>query len=136
MVGDIVSGTATNTTILSGGEQLIGFLGSGTAISTTISSGGTQGGRRPRRRDGEYTTIFSGGTEIISSGSVDSSAQISGGTQLDYGIANGAMVFTGSQVVEFGGTASGTTISGGTEYCRLAARRLEPFLAAHPARWT
>ena len=62
------------------------------------------------------TTILSGGTEIISSGGIDSGARISGGTQLDYGMANGATIFTGSQVVESGGTASGTTISGGTEY--------------------
>ena len=41
---------------------------------------------------------------------------ISGGTQLDYSLASGATIFTGSQDVESGGTASGTTISGGTEY--------------------
>ncbi len=115
-VGDLNSGTATNTTILSGGEQLIGRLASGTATSTTISSGGTQVVGYFTGGTASSTTILSGGTEIISSGSIDSGAQISGGTQLDYGLANGATVFTGSQVVESGGTASGTTISGGTEY--------------------
>ena len=100
-VGDINSGTATNTTILSGGEQLIGRLASGTATSTTISSGGTQVVGYFTGGTASSTTILSGGTEIISSGSIDSGAQISGGTQLDYGVANGATVFTGSQVVEF-----------------------------------
>ena len=31
----------------------------------------------------------------------DAGARISGGTQLDYGLANGTTIFTGSQVVEF-----------------------------------
>jgi autotransporter passenger strand-loop-strand repeat protein len=40
----------------------------------------------------------------------------SGGKQLDFGVASGATVFTGSQVVQSGGTASATTVlSGGTE---------------------
>jgi autotransporter passenger strand-loop-strand repeat protein len=37
------------------------------------------------------------------------------GTQFDYGLAGGATIFTGSQVVEAHGTASGSIISGGTE---------------------
>ena len=117
MVGYFDSGRATNTTILSGRRTAHRIsiqryrnqhhgLERWDAGGWKVPSGGTATG----------TTIFSGGTEIISSGGVDSGAQISGGTQLDYGLANGATVFTGSQVVEFGGTASGTTISGGTEY--------------------
>ena len=53
VVGDFGSGTATNTTILSGGEQLIGLQFSGTAISTTISSGGTQVVGDLQQRDGD-----------------------------------------------------------------------------------
>jgi len=60
--------------------------------------------------------IYSGGSETISAGGTDGGAQISGGTQFDYGTATGVTVFTGSQVVESGGTASDTTVSnGGTE---------------------
>ena len=39
------------------------------------------------------------------------SARISGGTQVDLGLASGATIFTGSQVIEAGGTASGTVIT-------------------------
>jgi autotransporter passenger strand-loop-strand repeat protein len=51
----------------------------------------------------------------VSSGGTDLGAQVSGGTQFDYGFASGVTVFTGSQVVESGGTASGSIVSGGTE---------------------
>jgi autotransporter passenger strand-loop-strand repeat protein len=44
----------------------------------------------------------------------DTAWRISGGTQFDYGLASGATVFTGSQVVSSGGTAVHDTISGGT----------------------
>jgi autotransporter passenger strand-loop-strand repeat protein len=55
------------------------------------------------------TTIYSGGSEIISAHGTDLGALISGGTQLDYGLASGATVFAGWQVVEAGGTASATS---------------------------
>ena len=58
-------------------------------------------------------TIISGGTETVSSGGTDDGAKISGGTQLDYGLASSTTVFTGSQVVEAGGVASSTTVSSG-----------------------
>ena len=123
VVGDRVSGTATNTTISSGGTQVVGNLGIGTATNTTISSGGTElvagifvAGVVSGSGTATSTTILSGGTEIVSGPGTDDGAMISGGTQLDYSLASGATIFTGSQVVESGGTASGTTISGGTEY--------------------
>jgi fibronectin-binding autotransporter adhesin len=62
------------------------------------------------------TTIYSGGSEIISKGGTDLGAHISGGTQIDSGLVSGATIFAGSQVVQSGGTAIGTTVSdGGTE---------------------
>jgi autotransporter passenger strand-loop-strand repeat protein len=83
----------------------------GTASGTIVSSGGTldvfSGGLA------DPTTILSGGSETVSAHGTDDGAKISGGTQLDYGLASGAMVFTGAQVIESGGTASGTTVSSG-----------------------
>ena len=60
------------------------------------------------------TKLFGGGTEILSSGGADRGAQVSGGKQDVFGLASGATVFTGSQVVELGGTALNTVLSGGT----------------------
>jgi antigen 43 len=60
------------------------------------------------------TEIESGGIESIAAGGTDAGAQISGGTQLDFGLASGATIIAGSQVVEAGGSASGTIVSGGT----------------------
>jgi autotransporter passenger strand-loop-strand repeat protein len=66
-----------------------------------------------RSRLPSWRLIYSGGTEIVSSGGTDFGALISGGEQDVYGYASGATVFTGSQVVETGGSASGTVVSGG-----------------------
>ena len=60
-------------------------------------------------------TVVGGGTEIVSAGGTDLGAMVSGGTQLDYGLASGGTVFAGSQIVQSGGIASGTTLSGGIE---------------------
>ena len=49
------------------------------------------------------TTIYSGGSEIVSAGGTDDGAQISGGTQLDYGLASGATIVSGVEVIEAGG---------------------------------
>jgi autotransporter passenger strand-loop-strand repeat protein len=107
-----VFGTASGATVFAGSQVV---ESGGTASNTTVSSGGTlvisSGGLA------DPTTIYAGGSETISSGGADDGAQISGGTQFDYGLASGATVLTGLQVVDSGGTASGTTInSGGTEY--------------------
>ena len=103
-------GMASGATIVTGSQVV---ETGGTASGTTVSSGGTldvlSGGLA------DPTTILSGGTEIVSAGGTDDGAKISGGTQLDYGLASGATIVTGSQVVEAGGTASGTIISGGTQ---------------------
>ena len=103
-------GLASGATIVTGSQVV---EAGGTASGTTVSSGGTldvlSGGLA------DPTTILSGGTEIVSAGGSDDGAKISGGTQLDYGLASGATIVTGSQVVEAGGTASGTIISGGTQ---------------------
>ena len=91
-------GTATSTTISSGGFQYVAYnSGAGTAIDTMLDSGGE---------------------EIVSSGGSDLCALISGGTQFDYGYASGAIVFSGAQLIQSGGSASSTTISGGTEIVR------------------
>jgi autotransporter passenger strand-loop-strand repeat protein len=55
-----------------------------------------------------------GGLEIVRRDGTDSGALISGGTQRDDGLANGATVFAGGvQVVDHQGTASGTIVSSG-----------------------
>ena len=72
--------------------------------SLVVSSGGFA----------DPTIIHGGGSETVSSGGTDDGALISGGTQFDYGFASGVTIFTGLQVVDFGGTASGTILSGGT----------------------
>jgi autotransporter passenger strand-loop-strand repeat protein len=57
----------TNTTVSSGGVQV-------------VASGGTA----------DPTVIASGGTEIVNSRGTDLGAQISGGTQIVFGVASGA----------------------------------------------
>ena len=91
-------------------HRLAGGRGRRHGISTIVS-GGTLDvlSRRLGRSDYDH----SGGLEIVSAGGTDLGAQISGGEQDVYGLASGATVFTGSQVVESGGTASGTTVSSG-----------------------
>ena len=64
-----------------------------------------------RRGLADPTTIFSGGTEIVSGR--DIGASISGGTQDVFGAATGATVSGGVEIIETGGTASGTTIKAG-----------------------
>ena len=89
-----VSGAVTSTGVTVTGSGTLAVLSGGTALDTTLDSGGS---------------------EIVSASGSDGGAQIEGGTQFDFGLASGATVFTGSQVVESGGTASGTILSGGTE---------------------
>ena len=76
---------------------------------------------RERRRAGgvlrglaDPTRIMSGGKEIVSANGTDYGAQISGGTQLVFGLASGATAFPGAQVVGSGGTAINTIFSGGS----------------------
>jgi autotransporter passenger strand-loop-strand repeat protein/T5SS/PEP-CTERM-associated repeat protein len=108
---EIVSsgGTTVGTTVSSGGVEIVSA--GGTASNTTVLSGGTldvlSGGLA------DPATIHSGGSEVVSAHGTDDGAQILGGRQLDYGLASGATVSTGSQVIEAGGTASDTTVSSG-----------------------
>jgi autotransporter passenger strand-loop-strand repeat protein len=98
-------GFAGVATIFKGSQTV---AGGGTASGTTVRSGGallvSAGGLA------EAITISSGGAETVSAHGSDLGASILGGKQLDFGFAGGATVFTGSGVVEFGGTASGTTV--------------------------
>jgi autotransporter passenger strand-loop-strand repeat protein len=107
LVPGATNGMATSTIILSGGIQKVRDFG--TAISTTINNGGIQ--TLFGSGSAISTTIKSGGIENVNDGT-DSSARISGGTQFDYGLAIGATVFTGSQVIS-GGTALTTTVKKG-----------------------
>jgi autotransporter passenger strand-loop-strand repeat protein len=92
--------------------QFVGnSIGVGTSVETTISSGGCQ----VVESIGKTSVNGPSGLENVNVGGIDEGAQISGGTQFDYGSASGVTIFTGSQVVEAIGTASGTIISGGTE---------------------
>ena len=105
-------GTARGDTVLGGGMQIV--EAGATASGTTVNSGGEQyivvGGSV------SATRVASGGIEVVLG--TDSGATISGGTQCDYGIANGDTLLSGGiQVVEAGATASGTHVnSGGYEY--------------------
>jgi autotransporter passenger strand-loop-strand repeat protein len=107
-----VNGRADNTTISSGGSENV--FGGGIASGTTIDSGGGQYVERGGLAIG--TTIGAKGLEVVDSGGSDAGAQIDGGRQAVYGLAVGATVSSGSQVVENGGEADGTTVvTGGKE---------------------
>ena len=54
------------------------------------------------------TVILSGGTEVVNAHGTDLGAQISGGTQVVSGVASGATVFSGAQLVRAGGTVPAT----------------------------
>ena len=73
------------------------LLFGGTASNTVVSSGGSL--VVLSRGIADPAAIYSGGSEIISTGGTDLGGLISGGTQIDSGFVNGATVFAGSQVV-------------------------------------
>ena len=106
----LVYGAANGATVFSGAQVV---ESGGIASVTAVSGGGAldilSGGRA------DAAAIFVGGTETVSARGTDDGARISGGTQFDYGLASGAIVFAGAQVVESGGAANGTTLSGGSE---------------------
>lgn len=70
-------------------------------------------------------TISGVGLEIVLSGGVDSGAQISGGELDVYGLASGARIFGGLQIVEAGGTAISAAVTadsgGGVHAGRLGS---------------
>ena len=96
----VSSGTTDNGDIvLSGGTLLI--ESGGAAFDTLVSGGGKliveSGGVA------DPTSLLSSGIEIISGGGTDDGAQLSGGTQLDFGLATSATVSSGgTQAVEVG----------------------------------
>ena len=106
---EIGSGYVFSGTVDSGVK--VEVLSGGADVGVTVNSGGREtvlaGGTTSN------TTVLRGGTEIVSSGGTDDGAQISGGRQFVYGLASGATIFSGSQIVEAGGIASDTTVSGG-----------------------
>jgi autotransporter passenger strand-loop-strand repeat protein len=57
--------------------------------------------------------IYAGGSETNSKGGTDLGAQASAGTQVVSGLASGATIFAGSQMIRSGGVATGTTVSNG-----------------------
>jgi autotransporter passenger strand-loop-strand repeat protein len=104
-------GVTVSTTLVSGAEIV---SSGGTASSTVVSSGGSL--TVQSRGLASATTVYASGSETISKGGTDRGAQISGGTQTDSGLASGAVIFAGSQVVRSGGTAFATTVwNGATE---------------------
>jgi autotransporter passenger strand-loop-strand repeat protein len=129
------SGTATSTTIDSGGIQRVGVtFGNGTATDTTINSGGRQyvgfGDQSTAQGTATSTTISGGGIQYVGEGSGTGTAAsttiLSGGVQyvggnLDgigegFGTATSTLLSGGTQYVEAGGSASATTIyAGGLE---------------------
>ncbi len=118
-------GFAYATTLLSGGSEIVSSGGIdliaqisgskqdvfGLVIEATVLNG-SQVVELGATASG---TILSGGSEIVSAGAIDDEAQISGGTQFDYGTVSDATIFTGSQVVEATTSASGTILSGGAQ---------------------
>ena len=105
---NVGSGQTNSGIVLAAGETANVWPG-GTVVDTTVegllnvAAGGIA----------DPTTIGSGGTEVVHRGGTDLGALISGGEQDVFGFASGATVFSGLQIVEFGGTASGTTVSSG-----------------------
>ncbi|EPD7436100.1 autotransporter outer membrane beta-barrel domain-containing protein, partial [Escherichia coli] len=107
-------GSATSTTINSGGWQNV--YSGGSATSTTINSGGRQhvssGG------SATSTTINGGGLQIVSSGGSATSTTInSDGQQTVFsgGSATSTTINGGLQYVSRGGSATSTTINGGRQ---------------------
>jgi autotransporter passenger strand-loop-strand repeat protein len=78
----LVYGTASGATVSTGGQEFV--LSGGVASGTLVSTGGV-------------AVVESGGIGrsgvVNSAGGTDLGAQISGGTQFDYGLASGASIF-------------------------------------------
>jgi autotransporter passenger strand-loop-strand repeat protein len=98
------TGVANNTNVTNGGSQTNQGKTFGTVLNDgteTVSTGGTA----------NNTTISTGGRETINRGGTDIGAHISGGTQVDSGLASGTVILAGSQIVA--GTAKDTIVSTG-----------------------
>ena len=82
-----------------GAGVVVEVASGGTAANIILTSGATLEVLSGGLAD---PTIVSSGTTTVSAGGTDNGAQISGGTQLVYGVANAAIVFAGAEIVEFG----------------------------------
>ena len=100
-------GMASDTDIISGGQQSV----SGTANNTRISSGGLQnvydGGTA------SATTVSSGGNQYVFSGGATSATVVDGGWQVIHGEAADTTLNAGKQTIASGGTAHNTTAYAG-----------------------
>ena len=118
-------GVADGTTISSGGNVWVYGTANGTTDNGSLVVDGLASG----------TIVNSGGTESVLFGGIDVGAQISGGTQYDYGSTNGDTIYSGFQIVEAGGIASGTTISsGGKALERREVTAVVPLMCSRPHR--
>jgi autotransporter passenger strand-loop-strand repeat protein len=59
------------------------------------------------------TTIYEGGSEVVSSGGTDLGAQVFGGEQDVFGYVSGVTIYAGIEIVESGGTSDNTVVSSG-----------------------
>ena len=90
----VSAGDTVTLDVLSGGTAIVSA--GGTAFDSIVENGGTLEVRNGGVVD--PTAIF--GTELISAGGTDEGAIIYGGTEIVYGVASGATLFAGSQIVE------------------------------------
>ncbi|EFB7592546.1 autotransporter outer membrane beta-barrel domain-containing protein [Escherichia coli] len=102
------SGSATSTTINSGGGQAV--YSGGSATSTTINSGG---GQAVYSGGSATSTTINGGLQVVSSGGSATSTTINNGWQNVYnsGSATSTTINGGLQAVYSGGSATSTTIN-------------------------
>ncbi|NLL02584.1 MAG: autotransporter outer membrane beta-barrel domain-containing protein, partial [Mollicutes bacterium] len=114
-------GTATDTTINSGGQQIVstGGIANNTTINGFIDSAGDiySYGLQELYGTASATTINSGGQQVVNGGSASSSMINSSGEQIVYnsGTATGTTINGGEQNVNAGGSTTGTTINGGEQ---------------------
>ena len=115
---DFVFGMASNTTVISGGQEIV--ESGGTTISATldgieaaglvgvefVSAGGSaiglvvsSGGDDVVVGTASNTTVFSGGEESVSAGGTTIGATISGGAQFDGGFASNTTLYGDAAIV-------------------------------------
>ncbi|MGY3589497.1 autotransporter passenger strand-loop-strand repeat protein [Bradyrhizobium sp. USDA 4341] len=129
------SAVASNTTVGSGSEQIVGFLGAGSAVSTIVAGGTQYLGYTAAGSAGigfaTNTTITSGGIQYVAPyGLVNASGTavnttVTGSGSIQYvgsgqysgsATASSTTLIAGGEQIVWGGTASSTVISsGGTE---------------------
>ena len=103
-------GTATSTTVASGGTQNV--ASSGTATSTTVNEGGVQNVASGGTATG---AIVNGGVQNVNSGATGSVTHMSGGTQRVWGTGTVTTMHGGTQNVYDNATGSVGTMSSGVQ---------------------